>query len=232
MTGTPPSGGRYLPNNADPEASVVLSGSQLPSQEHPRALHPTTHNAPHPEKVDHPPRQDAPDSLTTPTHRFRGTIRQSRGAAGRSTEPAPGGTNQVIDSRLSPVSVVNRINKLAADIRRIHRETLAPTYVDGMGYQPATPAQINWRRARYESRLAALTEKHRYWENIRAHQIESGIATDYSPAAVNASGFVKIRDRWMKVLRPNTKTVTIRDEQGRTRRYPWVEVQEYRAPSE
>lgn len=77
-------------------------------------------------------------------------------------------------------------------------------------------------------RLAELTDQHAYWEAVRAHEIENGIATTYGPATVRKGDFVKIRGYWSKVLRANPKTVSIEAGQGWDLKYTWAEVKEHR----
>lgn len=131
-------------------------------------------------------------------------------------------------ARNNPVTVANRITKLAADIRRIERNTVAPVYVDGDGYRPATAEQIEKRRAHYAPRLAELTDQHAYWEAVRAEQIATGQATNYSAATVHKGDLVKIRGHWSRVLKANPKTVAIDAGPGWDLKYIWAEVTDHR----
>lgn len=132
------------------------------------------------------------------------------------------------DARYRAVTVANRIEKLAADIRRIERRTVADVYDRETGYRPATDEQKAKRAAHYAPQLEDLRDKLAFWERIRADQIASGQATGYSADTVKRGDAVKIRGSWYKVARANAKTVSVETPYSWTDRSPWAEVQNHR----
>lgn len=170
-------------------------------------------------------------------HRHRRAIDRAHTSMGRSVAAdqeadraaaAAEAATHTTAARNSPVTVANRIDRLAADIRRIERNTIAPVYVDGDGYRPATAEQIEKRRAHYAPRLAELTDQHAYWESVRAKQIATGQATNYGAATVRKGDLVKIRGSWSRVLKANPKTVAIEAGPGWDLKYIWAEVKDHR----
>jgi len=132
-------------------------------------------------------------------------------------------------ARYNPVTVANRIEKLAASIRRIEREIASPVYDDTRGYVPAS-AELQARRAeRAAPRLGELRDQLAYWEQVRTDQIDSGRATNYGPHNVKKGDHVRIRGNWWKVARANAKTVSVETGYSWTDRSPWAEVQAHRA---
>ncbi|GIG29314.1 DUF3560 domain-containing protein [Cellulomonas marina] len=119
--------------------------------------------------------------------------------------------------RHAPVTVANRIQRLEAQIRKTERA------LDAAGVR--TPAQEAWSlrvRAQLERDRADLA----YWTTVRGEQIAAGIATDYGPTHVAAGDMVKVRGRWLAVVRANPKTVTVAGLFGNDTT-PWHEVQDH-----
>lgn len=132
-------------------------------------------------------------------------------------------------SRYSPVTVANRIEKLGADIRREERAITAHVYDDAAGFRRATDEEKAKRAERRAPRLEELRDQLAYWEQVRAEQIATGTATNYSPATVKKGDAVKIRGHWRKVARANAKTVSVETGYSWTDRAPWAEVQDHQA---
>ena len=113
------------------------------------------------------------------------------------------------DARYAPVTVANRIEKLAAQLRRLERLQQGG-------------------RGTYTRAIAETADQLTYWQDVRAEQIATGVATDFGPHNVAKGGRVKIRGYWHEVVRANRKTVTVRNPHGWTDTTPWHEVQAYR----
>ena len=122
--------------------------------------------------------------------------------------------------RESPVTVANRIERLAADLRRDERVWVRLTDTERAEgtYGPQVAERIAYTRAELE-----------YWESIRAAQIDSGVATNYGPGTVTAGDLVKIGGRWCKVARANAKTVSVQTSYSWTDRAPWHKVQDHKS---
>lgn len=117
------------------------------------------------------------------------------------------------DSRYAPVTVANRVEKLDAQLRRLERLQAAG-------------------RATYTRAIAETTDQLTYWQQVRAEQIATGVATDFGPHNVTKGGRVKVRGYWYEVLRANRKTVSVRNPHGWSDTTPWHEVQAFRPASE
>ncbi len=130
--------------------------------------------------------------------------------------------------RYSPVRVANRIDKLAADIRRLERHINSPVYDEARGFIPAAPEQIAKRAELNAPKLDELRDQLTYWQGIRDEQIATGIATNYNSDTVKKGDYVKIRGTWSLVQRANPKTVRIQVEAGWDLSYIWAEVKDHR----
>lgn len=120
--------------------------------------------------------------------------------------------------RHAPVTVANRIQRLEAQIRRTQRALDDATI--------STPELEAWsQRVRVDLERDQADLK--YWTRIRREQIAAGVATDYGPANVRAGDLVKVRGRWLRVVRANVKTVTVDGVFGNATT-PWHEVQDHR----
>ncbi len=132
------------------------------------------------------------------------------------------------ERRYNPVTVANRIEKIAADIRRDERRITADVYDAERGYIPATDEQKQ-RRAEH---LAPVLEQQRaqlaYWENVRAEQIATGQATGYTRDNINKGDAVKIRGQWRLVARANAKTVSVETGYSWTDRAAYAEIQDHK----
>jgi hypothetical protein len=117
-------------------------------------------------------------------------------------------------ARHAPVTVANRVERLAAEQRRAQRE------IDAHGEDDAG------RRAAH---LAQVTDELDHWTAVRAEQIATGVATDFGRHNVAAGDRVRVRGRWYEVVRANAKTVTVPSSLGPwTDTTPWHEVTEHR----
>jgi chromosome condensin MukBEF ATPase and DNA-binding subunit MukB len=132
------------------------------------------------------------------------------------------------EARYNPVTVANRIERIAADIRRLTRRIEDDVYDGEKGYQPATEEQKAKRAEHYAPQLDELRDQLAYWEQVRAAQIASGKATGYSPATIRKGDAVKIGGHWRRVVRVNTKTVSIETGYSWTDRATYVEIPDHR----
>lgn len=132
------------------------------------------------------------------------------------------------DARYNPVTVANRIEKIAADIRCVERRIEDDVYDPETGYRPATAEQKAKRAAHYAPQLDELRDQLAYWEQVRADQIATGTATGYSPATVHKGDAVKIRGHWRRVARVNSKTVSVETGYSWTDRVAYAEIQDHR----
>nr|WP_281496971.1 DUF3560 domain-containing protein [Ornithinimicrobium sp. F0845] len=122
--------------------------------------------------------------------------------------------------RRAPVTVANRIERLGADVRRLER-TLAGMNAHGV-------PEENGHRQSVEDRLAIDRADLEHWKQVRADQIASGEATDYSRDTVAVGDLVKIRGSWRTVARANAKTVSVETGYSWTDKAPWHAVQDHR----
>lgn len=135
-------------------------------------------------------------------------------------------------TRYNPSTVANRIEKLAAEIRRQQRSITADMYDKERGYVPATERVQQIRAENLAPKLAELRDQLSYWEQVRADQVTDGTATNYSRDTVKPGDQVKIRRHWYTVARANAKSVSVKTPYSWTDRSPWHEVQDHRPASE
>lgn len=134
-------------------------------------------------------------------------------------------------ARHNPVTVANRIEKFAAEVRRIERQ-MAPRAVwveDGDGgahieHRTAEGARRERLTAQRDARAADLA----FWRNVRDEQIATGQATNYGPETVSKGDAVKIRGHWRRVVRANLKSVSVETGYSWTDRAPWAEVSDHK----
>lgn len=136
-------------------------------------------------------------------------------------------------ARFAPVTVANRIEKLAADIRRTERQIVENWYDHEKGqFITPTEEQLAHRAELTAPLLERLRDQLAFWEQVRNEQVASGRATNYGQHNVKTGDFVKIRGNWWKVARVNTKSVRVVTRYSWTNRSPWAEVQEHRPDTE
>ncbi len=85
------------------------------------------------------------------------------------------------------MTVANRIERIAADIRRDERQLEQLT--------AAGSADSDWARA-VRDRLAVARADLEHWRGVRSQQLADGTATSYSRDNVQPGDLVKIRGRW------------------------------------
>jgi hypothetical protein len=117
--------------------------------------------------------------------------------------------------RHNPVTVANRIEKLEADQRRDerardgHTRTVA-ILADGQKMTESSSAASGRRRELLDARIAQRADEIAHWTQVRAAQIASGQAGNYSPETIATGDRVRSRHGdWCTVLRVNKKTVSV-----------------------
>lgn len=124
-------------------------------------------------------------------------------------------------ARHNPVTVANRIERLAAQARSDERE---------LAKLPAGAAGETTRgHTLLREQLARTTAELEHWRSVRAEQLAAGIATNYSRDSVQRGDLVQIRGQWRKVVRTNTKTVAVETGYSWTDKTPWHEVRDHRS---
>lgn len=135
-------------------------------------------------------------------------------------------------ARHNPVTVANRIQQLEAEVRRIDRDLAGRIEwrkdTEGEGYhrEHVTPSAPHCERL--ETERKGRTADLEFWRKVRAEQVETGQATDYSATTVKKGDAVKIRGQWYRVARANAKSVSVETGHSWTDRSPWHEVQDHR----
>lgn len=150
-------------------------------------------------------------------------------------------------ARYSVVTVANRIAKIETEIRAINRilagtnnvlktalsdagAALAVTRTGGCldDFRPAFGVRLE----RYTAELADQTDQLAYWTGVRAEQIATGKASDFSKATVSKGDHVLIRGTWRRVVRANAKTVSCETGYSWTDSTPYAEIKAVRTASE
>lgn len=124
-------------------------------------------------------------------------------------------------ARHSQVTVGNRIERLAAEIRRAERALEAHPLTEG---EQPTP----WQTSTLE-RLAADRADLAYWTHLREEKTEAGEFTNYGPGTVAVGDAVRIGGSWHRVARVNAKSVAVETGYSWTNRAPWHSVTDHRA---
>jgi hypothetical protein len=134
------------------------------------------------------------------------------------------------DARYSPVTVANRIEKFAAEIRTMERRIDADYYDPEQGYRPATIQQKEARTVKLAPHIDEKVDQLSYWEGVRAAQIEDGKATGHNRSTIRKGDRVKIRGHWREIVRVNTKTVSVTSDHSWTNTVPYAEIQQHQRP--
>ncbi len=130
------------------------------------------------------------------------------------------------DSRYRCVTVANRIKTLGAEIQKLERRIVEPSFDAERGYVPASAVQIEGTRARLPPYIDEKRDQVAYREGVRAAKIEAGTATGYSRETVKKGDRVKIRGHWYTVVRVNAKTVSVQTPYSWTDTTPYAELQD------
>ncbi|WP_189060176.1 DUF3560 domain-containing protein [Longimycelium tulufanense] len=151
-------------------------------------------------------------------------------------------------ARNNPVTVANRIETLEANQRRFQRELEGEpgwiTTTDEHG-QP----QHRWgirrpsaeRAGHLRRELATLGEQIAYWKDVYAQLQAEGTASPLGPGQVSKGHWVACRGMWMRVVRVNTKSVSVPNpiypppqpgEKETTVTIPWHKLSGHRTPEQ
>ncbi len=157
---------------------------------------------------------------------------QARDVAARATTAA-----QTLATRHGPLAVASKIERIKDDLRALERKINGSSHNFGGGYIETRPPATGGHLARLETLYAEAADQLTYWQNIRAEQLATGQATDYSPETVTKGGHVRVGHSWYEVARVNKKTVSLivdRFSSGKahTLTYPYAKISYYRAPTE
>lgn len=173
--------------------------------------------------------------------RHRRAIDRAHAAMGRSVEADRAATyaaeraesaKHTTGARYNPVTVSNRIDKLAAEKRAIQRNLDGYISHRGSPYQSQVAPANGERRERELKRLAETSDALSYWEGVRAEQIASGQVVEYSKDSISAGDFVKVGGSgWWKVVRANVKTVSVQSH-GSSIRAPYGNVTGHRTAAQ
>src|SRR5699024_10934946 len=117
-------------------------------------------------------------------------------------------------ARQSPATVANRIRRLEADARQLHRR------IDQCDTESDHGRQL-------QADLDDLDDQIAYWSGIRREQIATGQATDFDQSMIDPGDLVKVSGSWWKVRRANRTTVTL-ESGGCSIRSPYSSIQTHR----
>jgi hypothetical protein len=134
------------------------------------------------------------------------------------------------DARYRPVTVANRIDKLAAEMRDRQRRLDGHSHTLSSTLTEESPAATGARRDRLTAELEELTDKHAYWGAVRDEQISNGKTNNHSRDTVKKGDRVKIRGQWREVVRANAKTVSVSTGHSWTDIAPYAEIQQHERP--
>ena len=149
--------------------------------------------------------------------------------------------------RYSVVTVANRIKKIETEIRAIGRQIngtdnpLKTSFSEAGAIKAAEMTgscvanflyATGARLERLGAELADQSDQLNYWTDVRAEQIASGQATDFSKATVHKGDAVLIRGGWRRVVRANAKTVSCETSYSWTDSSPYAEIKALRTAAE
>lgn len=123
-------------------------------------------------------------------------------------------------ARHSQVTVGNRIEHLAAEVRRAERAIEVHPLAEG---EQPTP----WHTSTLE-RLAADRADLAYWTQLQQEKTEAGEFTSYGPGTVAVGDAVRVAGSWRRVARVNAKSVAVETGYSWTNRVPWHKVTDHR----
>lgn len=134
------------------------------------------------------------------------------------------------DGRYAPVTVANRIEKIATDMRDRQRRIDGYTHTFSSTHSETTPAAAGERVLRLTAALDELADQLAYWKAVRAEQIATGKATGYTRDTIAKGDSVRIRGQWREVVRTNQKTVSVTSDYTWTNTAPYAEIQAHKRP--
>lgn len=135
--------------------------------------------------------------------------------------------------RHNPVTVKNRIDKMAAEQRKDQRTIDGYTRKTGPYIEEHAPASGAYRQQVID-RMAQRGDEIAYWEGIYAAQQAAGLASTYSRDTIAKGDLVKYRSSWYVVARANAKTVSVYLHPPATFTHPlgYHEISGHRGPTQ
>ena len=79
----------------------------------------------------------------------------------------------------------------------------------GQEQAEAIPAATGSRREAIQAEAAENADGLAYWRGVRAQQLDTGEAADYSAETIHAGDRIKVGGTWWTVARANAKTCTL-----------------------
>lgn len=174
--------------------------------------------------------------------RHRRSIARAHNALGRSVEADREAAaaaqraktaSAATDARYAPSTVANRIDRLEAEDRKIARHLNGYTAQRGTPYSEEVPPATGAFRERWTAEAARVADELNYWIGVRADQVATGEATDYSRETINPGDYVTAgrSGGWWRVKRVNPKTVTL-EAHGCSIKAPYGTITGHRAGPE
>lgn len=111
--------------------------------------------------------------------------------------------------RYSPATVAGRIDRLEAEGRKLARQLDGYTADRGTPYAEAIPAATGRRREAIQAETEENADALAYWRGVRAQQLATGEAADYSAETIHAGDRIKVGGTWWTVAKANKKTCTL-----------------------
>lgn len=158
--------------------------------------------------------------------------REARDVAERAQTAA-----RTAQTRHAPLAVASKLDRIKDELRGLDRKISGSSHNFGGGYIETTKPVTGERLTRLQTLREAAADQLTYWEGIRAEQLASGEATDYSPETVTKGGYVRVGGIWYEVARANKKTVSLivdwlASGKPHTLTYPYAKISAYRSPAE
>lgn len=172
--------------------------------------------------------------------RHRRAIERAHQAMGRSVEAdreadraaaAARTAHAATGARYAPDTVARRIERLQAEERATRRTLDGHTSHRGTPYAHEVPPATGAARERAEADAARIADELNYWQGIRAEQIATGQAGDYSHENIKPGDYVKLSNSWWKVRRANAKTVSV-ESRGCSTRAPYGTIRDHKTAEE
>lgn len=120
---------------------------------------------------------------------------------------------------VSKFTLGNRIETLEADVRKAEKECAR--------YTDPTAPRVADRLARLDDLRLKLDYERSQW----AQRVASGEFTEYGPTNVAVGDVVRVRGRWVRVVRVNQKTCSVETPYSWTDKVPWHHIDDHKSPA-
>lgn len=134
------------------------------------------------------------------------------------------------DRRNDPVTVANRIAKVAAELRRLERMHATATASQPLDHPGAADSHAAYLE-RLENMRAHAADTLTHWTQVREAQLAEGLAPAHSRATIAPGDQVKISGTWWVVKRANAKSVGVDGGHGCATNAPYHQITEHRPAS-